>query len=83
MTLLCGFFIKEFGRESKDLDLPTYIGFLDGKSAFDVVVHAILIRKLFQIGISKQSILMINSLCQNAASCIKWNNQNVEYNVQN
>jgi hypothetical protein len=75
VPLLCYFFIVEFDRESKDLDLPTYIGFLDSKSAFDVVVHANLIRRLFQIGISKQSILMINSVYQNAAFCMKWNNQ--------
>jgi hypothetical protein len=75
VPLLCDFFIEEFERESKDLDLPTYIGFLDDKSTFDVVVHANLIRRLFQIGISKQSILIINSLYQNAASCTKWNNQ--------
>ena len=74
MPLLCDFFIEEFERENKDLDLPTYIGFVNDKSAFDVVVHANLIRRLFQIGISKQSILMINSLYQNAVSCIKWNN---------
>lgn len=59
----------------KNVNLPTYIGFVDGKSAFDVVVHANLIRRLFSIGILKQSILMVNSLYQNAASCIKWNNQ--------
>jgi hypothetical protein len=43
VPLLCDFFIEEFERESKDLDLPTYIGFLDDKSTFDVVVHANLI----------------------------------------
>ena len=73
MPLLCDFFIEEFGRENKDLNLPTYIDCLDGKYVFDVV-HANLIRRLFQIGISKQSILMIKSLYQNAVSCIKWNN---------
>jgi hypothetical protein len=35
-------------------------GLLDGKSAFDVVVHANMIRRLFQIGFSKQSITLIN-----------------------
>jgi hypothetical protein len=48
---------------------------LDGKSAFDVVIHANLIRRLFQIGISKQSILLLPNLYQNAKSCIKWNSQ--------
>ena len=31
----------------KNVNLTTYIGFVDGKSAFDVVVHANLIRRLF------------------------------------
>jgi hypothetical protein len=48
---------------------------LDGKSAFDVVIHANLIRILFQIGISKQSILLLQNLYQNAKSYIKWNGQ--------
>jgi hypothetical protein len=39
---------------------------LDGKSAFDVVIHANLIRRIFQIGISKQSILLLQNLYQNA-----------------
>ncbi|CAC5421448.1 unnamed protein product [Mytilus coruscus] len=37
--LLCELFIEEFEWENKDLKLPTYIALLDGKSAFDVVVH--------------------------------------------
>ncbi|CAC5395787.1 unnamed protein product [Mytilus coruscus] len=47
--LICELFIEEFERESKDLKLPVYIALLDGKSAFDVVVHANLIRRMFQI----------------------------------
>ena len=37
--LLCELFIEEYERENKDLNSPTYIGLLDGKSAFDLVVH--------------------------------------------
>ena len=48
---------------------------LDGKFAVDVVIHANLIRRLFQIGISKQSILLLQNLYRNAKSCIKWNSQ--------
>ena len=73
--LLCELFIEEYERENKDLNSPTYIGLLDGKSAFDVVVHANMIRRLFQIGFSKQSITLINNLYTNASSCIKWKNQ--------
>ena len=73
--LLCELFIEEYKRENKDLNSPTYIGLLDGNSAFDVVVHANIIRRLFQIGFSKQSITLINNLYTNASSCIKWKNQ--------
>ncbi|CAG2239126.1 unnamed protein product [Mytilus edulis] len=73
--LLCELIIEEFERESKDLKLPTYIALLDGKSAFDVVVHSNLIRRLYQTGISDQSIILIDSLYKNATSCIKWRNK--------
>ena len=73
--LLCELFIEEFERESKDLKLPVYIAMLDGNSAFDVVIQANLIRRLFQIGISKQSVLLLQNLYQNAKSYIKWNGQ--------
>ncbi|VDI75232.1 Hypothetical predicted protein [Mytilus galloprovincialis] len=72
--LLCELMIEEFERESKDLKLPTYIALLDGKSAFDVVVHSNLIRRLYQAGISDQSIILIDSLYKNATSCVKWRN---------
>ncbi|CAG2195798.1 unnamed protein product [Mytilus edulis] len=68
----------KFERESKDLKLPTYIALLDGKSAFDVVVHSNLIRRLYQTGISDQSIILIDSLYKNATSCIKWRNKTSE-----
>ena len=73
--LLCELFIEEFERENKDTKKPTYIGLLDAKSAFDVVIHANLIRRLFQCNFSAQSILMIHSLYEQAISCVKWNNQ--------
>jgi hypothetical protein len=68
--ILCELFIEEFERESKDSKLPVYIAMLDGKFTFDVVIHANLIRRLFQIGMSKQSILLLQNLYQNAKSCI-------------
>ena len=73
--LLCKLFIEEYERENKDLNSPTCIGLLDGTSAFDVVVNANMIRRLFPIGFSKQSITLINNLYTNASSCIKWKNQ--------
>lgn len=52
--LLCELFIEEFERESKDMKLPTYLALIDSKSAFDVVVQANLIRRLYQVGFSHQ-----------------------------
>jgi hypothetical protein len=58
--------------ENKDLKRPTYIAMLDAKSAFDVVVHANLIRRLHQYEFSDQSILLINSLYEKckAVTCV-------------
>ena len=41
--------LEEVIREHKDKRLPLYIAFLDAKSAFDVVCHNSLMRKLFHI----------------------------------
>jgi hypothetical protein len=46
--------LEEVGRENKDNKEPTIIGMLDARSAFDVVRHANLIRRLYHYGISKQ-----------------------------
>jgi hypothetical protein len=60
--LLCELFIDEFERESKDSKLPVYIAMLDGKSAFDVVIHANLIRKLTLLTKFNSCILLINCI---------------------
>ena len=80
--LLCELLLEEFERENKDLKRPTYIAMLDAKSAFDVVVHANLIRRLHQYEFSDQSILLINSLYENAVSHIKWKNLMSEQNFK-
>jgi hypothetical protein len=80
--LLCELLVEEFERENKDLKRPTYIAMLDAKSAFDVVVHANLIRRLHQYEFSDQSILLINSLYENAVSHIKWKNLMSEQNFK-
>jgi hypothetical protein len=69
--LLCELLIEEFERENKDLKLPTYIAFLDSKSAFDVVVHVNLIRRVYLTGMLNQSILILNSLYSNASTGVK------------
>ena len=48
------------------------MAFLDSKAAFDVVSHASLFRKLFNIGIDGQCWNMTHQMHQNATSCVKW-----------
>jgi hypothetical protein len=80
--LLCELLVEGFERENKDLKRTTYIAMLDAKSAFDVVVHANLIRRLHHYELSEQSILLINSLYENAVSHIKWKNLMSEQNFK-
>lgn len=51
--LISSLMLEEVGRENKDNKEPTIIGMLDAKSAFDVVRHANLIRRLYHYGVSK------------------------------
>ncbi|CAG2208884.1 unnamed protein product [Mytilus edulis] len=67
--------IDEFERENKDLKKTTIIGIFDAKSDFDVVCHSNMIRKLCYLGLSEQSVLLIDSLYTNATTKIKWNGQ--------
>jgi hypothetical protein len=53
-----------------DSKLPVYIAMLNGNSAFDVVIHPNLIRRLFQFGISKQSILLLQNVYQNGNTSV-------------
>ena len=55
-------------RESKDQSKSVYLIFLDAKSAFDVVDHSHLMRRLFD----KKHWLLIDDMHQNASSIAKW-----------
>ncbi|XP_063404736.1 uncharacterized protein LOC134688195 [Mytilus trossulus] len=81
--LIASLIMEEFKRESKDLNKPTIYGMLDAKSAFDVVRHTNLIRKLYHLGISEQCILMIDNLYKDATSKIKWKgNTSDAFNIE-
>ncbi|VDI36427.1 Hypothetical predicted protein [Mytilus galloprovincialis] len=73
--LNCSFIIEEYHKECTELNDQIIITMLDAKSAFDAVKHAGLIRRLYQMKIPEQSILIIDNLYKNAVSCVKWNNQ--------
>ena len=46
----CSLILEEVIRDRKDKGQPIYAAFLDIKSAFDVVIHQSLLRKLFHTG---------------------------------
>ena len=41
--------LEEYIRNYKDAKVPTYVAFLDAKSAFDVVNHTSLLPKVYQL----------------------------------
>lgn len=64
--------LEEVIREHKDKRLPLYVAFLDAKSAFDVVSHNSLMRKLYHIGVEGVNWSLIHSLHEGAESVVKW-----------
>ena len=64
--------LEEVIRDRKDKGQPEYAVFLDIKSAFDVVSHQSLLRKLFHTGIEGQTWSLIQSLHDNSESVVKW-----------
>ena len=64
--------MEEVFRDRKDKGQPIYAAFLDIKSAFDVVSHQSLLRKLFHTGIEGQTWSLIQSLQDNSESVVKW-----------
>ena len=67
--------LEEYIRDRQDLQMSAYIAFLDAKSAFDVVSHQSLMRKLFHVGIEGHLWALIGSLHQDAKSAVKWQGQ--------
>ena len=71
----CSLILEEYIRNNKDSKMPTYIAFLDAKSAFDVVSHSSLLRKVYHLGIDGALWNITNSLHTNAKTLIKWDGQ--------
>lgn len=71
----CALLVEEFYRNNKDLKKPTYIAFMDVKSAFDVVVHPNLMRKLYNSGVTGHEWLVIESLHRDSLTSVKWQGQ--------
>ena len=68
----CALLVEEFYRNNKDLNKPTYVAFMDVKSAFDVVVHKHLMRKLYHNGVGGLNWLLIKSLHQELLTLVQW-----------
>ena len=71
----CALLEEEFYWNNKDLNKPTNVAFMDVKSAFDVVVHENLVRKLYHNGVGGLNWLLINSLHQESLTSVKWQGQ--------
>ena len=68
----CSLIIEESLRGQRDRRQPLYIAFLDAKSAFDVVNHDSLMRKLYHMGVEGVPWLLIRSLHEGSATAVKW-----------
>ena len=68
----CSLILEEVVREYKDTCQHLFVAFLDAKSAFDVVSHSSLLRKLFHLGIGGAEWSLVHSLHEGAESVVKW-----------
>ena len=66
---------EEVYRQYSDKNSPFYIALLDAKSAFDVVIINMLMRKLFLLDIDPTTWSLIDDLHLNTSCNIKWKNQ--------
>ncbi|MEW8547744.1 MAG: reverse transcriptase family protein, partial [Candidatus Thiodiazotropha sp.] len=73
--LNCAIIVDEVIREGKDRGKPVYMAMLDAKSAFDVVVKDILMRKTFHCGVEPAVWTLIDELHTNTKCVIKWMDQ--------
>lgn len=67
--------VEEIYRESKDNNQEYELVLLDAKSAFDVVIHSHLMRRLYHAGIDDKQWNIIKCMHTNASSAIKWDGQ--------
>ena len=73
--LNCALLIEEYVRECMDNNCQSFVALLDAKSAFDVVRHHNLFRKLYLSGVEGRLWNVIYSLHNNIVSAIKWEGQ--------
>jgi hypothetical protein len=67
--------VEETYRENADNKNECQLVLLDTKSAFDVVIHSHLKRRVYHAGIQDKHWSLINSMHQKASSSVKWDNK--------
>ena len=65
--------MEEARKEANDMGKQLIIIMLDAKSAFDVVVHNNMMRRLYHLGIQDNHWSLIQNLHNNATTSVKWN----------
>ncbi|VDI48248.1 Hypothetical predicted protein, partial [Mytilus galloprovincialis] len=74
--------VEEISGEAKDNNQEYEIVLLNAKSAFDVVIHSHLMKRLYHAGIDDKHWTIIQSMHTNATSAVKWNGKTSElFNV--
>ncbi len=74
----CALVLYECLLNSADAKIPIHVAFLDAKSAFDVVGHTSLFRKLFLAGVNGRLWLLTYLLNQGAQTAVKWEHDETE-----
>ena len=64
--------VEEVTRDTRDKGLTCDLIFLDAKSAFDVVNHEHLLRRLYHLGVADLHWKLIESLHSDSSSIVKW-----------
>ena len=67
--------VEETYIENADNKNECQLVLLDAKSAFDVVIHSHLMRRVYHAGIQDKHWSLINSMHQKASSSVKWDNK--------
>ncbi|VDI15809.1 Hypothetical predicted protein, partial [Mytilus galloprovincialis] len=72
--LFCALLLNEVIIDAVYRKTPLYVALLDAKSAFDVVNHSSLYRKLYLAGISGSLWLLLHDLSVGAQTSVRWEN---------
>lgn len=77
------FNMEESRRDANDMEEQLIIIMLDVKSAFDVVVHNHMMRRLYHLGIQDKHWSLTQNLHSNATTSVKWNGHiSDRFNIQ-